>query len=108
MFLSYFQLFAYRFVYFLLLLLALWVTLVVLCPEGEVHFRGITKEEDETFSDKLFNRLYFTVVTSTTLGYGDVTPKSKVAKSIVIIYMLVMFFGFFNIIHEMHLFQMYK
>jgi len=108
MFLSYFQLFAYRFVYFLLLLLALWITLVVLCPEGEVHFRGITQEEDETFSDKLFNRLYFTVVTSTTLGYGDVTPKSKMARSIVIIYMLAMFFGFFNIIHEMHLFQTYK
>lgn len=105
MFLSYFELFAYRFVYFLMIFLTLWLSLVILCPDGETHFNGIKKEEDETFTDKLFNRFYFSIVTGTTLGYGDISPKSKTARIIVIIFLFLMFFGFFNIISEMHHFK---
>lgn len=108
MFVSYFEMFAYRFTYFLLLLLSLWISLIVFCPEGEIHFNGIKKEDDETFVDKLFNRFYFSIVTGTTLGYGDISPKSKTARIIIIAFLLLMFFGFFNIFHEMHLFNSTK
>lgn len=100
--------FAYRFVYFLLLFLTLWILLVIFCPEGELHFNGIKKEEDVTFIDKLFNRFYFSIVTGTTLGYGDISPKSKTARIIIIAFLLLMFFGFFNIFHEMHVFNSIK
>jgi len=95
--------FALQMLYLTLILLFFWVSLVLFCPEGEEHFNGITKEADQTFGDKLFNRFYFSLVTATTLGYGDISPKSKTARTIVMIFMFVMFFGFLGILTEMRI-----
>lgn len=40
----------------------------------------------------LFDSLYFSTITHTTLGYGDFYPESKMAKSLSSIQSFVMFF----------------
>jgi len=42
------------------------------------HFDGFTIEEDR--QDKFLNRIYFTVTTFSSTGYGDVSPKSRPVK----------------------------
>ena len=44
------------------------------------HFIGFN--EDNTLSDKYFNRFYFTVTTLSSTGYGDIIAKTKVMKMI--------------------------
>ena len=44
------------------------------------HFSGFEESDDKTIHDKLFNRLYFTVTTLSSTGYGDTTAKSKIMK----------------------------
>ena len=36
--------------------------------------------EPDTFSNKLGNAVWYSVVTATTIGYGDITPKTDVGK----------------------------
>lgn len=59
----------------------------IACPTTD-HWKGITEAEDITLFDKFFNRLYFSLTTMTTIGYGDITPVSKRARSIVLLQML--------------------
>jgi hypothetical protein len=40
----------------------------------------------------LFDSLYLSSVNHSTLGYGDITPKRKLAKTLVIIHILLVFF----------------
>ena len=40
----------------------------------------------------LFNRIYFVFVTTTTVGYGDVIPKSLRVRILTLVYMICLFF----------------
>ena len=55
----------------------------------------------EHLSDDLsfFDALYFSVVTQTTIGYGDITPVSRVGKTVAMIQILL----FIYLIHYMFL-----
>ena len=44
------------------------------------HFLGFEESDDKTIHDKLFNRLYFTVTTLSSTGYGDTIARSKIMK----------------------------
>lgn len=50
------------------------------------HFNGFEEKEDE--NKKLLNRLYFTMTTFSSTGYGDISPESIPVK---IITMLLQF-----------------
>ena len=52
------------------------------------HFNGFGKEEDET--DKFLNRLYFTMTTFSSTGYGDISPNSREIKIISMILQFVL------------------
>ena len=52
------------------------------------EWNGI-EEEDETFTEKVVNRFYFTLSTSTTVGFGNISPKSIKCKLIVSIQMII-------------------
>lgn len=54
------------------------------------HFDGYTIEEDR--QDRLLNRIYFTVTTFSSTGYGDVAPKSRIVKilSMLLQFMLIL------------------
>lgn len=57
------------------------------CYDAE-HWHGMDLEADASVGDKLFNRLYFSVVTFSTVGYGDITPASRTARAMVMIQIL--------------------
>jgi len=54
------------------------------------EFNGI-KIRETNIINKWFERFYFSVVTSTTLGYGDIIPNSTIIKVIVILQVLITF-----------------
>ena len=63
-------------------------TLVVTLFLGPEHFNGI--DDDEPFVMIPLNRLYFVMTTLSTVGYGDISPKSPIAKLISILIMTSM------------------
>lgn len=65
------------------------VLLVLMCPDPETHFNGIDKKHDDTLLKKFGNRVYFSAITITTLGYGDISPKSGTARTLVIIFIFL-------------------
>ena len=54
-------------------------------------FNGLKMNNVDTALNKWFERFYFSVVSSTTLGYGDITPNTMAIKTIVIIQVLITF-----------------
>ena len=67
----------------IIILLALIV--VSLMFFDHTHFGGIDEEEDKNLTDALINRLYFTSTTISSVGYGDIVPKSRSLKLFTII-----------------------
>ena len=50
------------------------------------HWNGITKNNDNTIVKKFLNRLYFSSITLSTVGYGDITAKSRMSILITILF----------------------
>lgn len=58
--------------------------------EKEIKEEELVSEKIEIpLYQKLFNRLYFSIITSTLLGYGDIYPVTNVSKIIVMIQSLL-------------------
>lgn len=55
------------------------------CEDDE--FKGF-QNETQDFKTMLFNRVYFVCETLSTVGYGDIRPKSMKAKWIVLLMFL--------------------
>ena len=54
------------------------------------HWTGLNKKDDSNLQDRIFNRLYFTMTTFSSTGYGDITPKSKELKMVVMLLQLLL------------------
>ena len=52
------------------------------------EWNGI-EQEDNTITEKVVNRFYFTLSTSTTVGFGNISPKTIKCKLLVSIQMIV-------------------
>ena len=50
----------------------------LLCALDKSNFNGL--DDEDGFLDVVLNRFYFAITTISTVGYGDVTPKSRIAK----------------------------
>lgn len=54
---------------------------------GPAHFNGLDYERP---SERILNRLYYVMTTVSTVGYGDISPKSPFAKLVGITIMSTM------------------
>ena len=79
------QLFRWR--QFLGILTVLLVFTAVLCAFDKDHFSGI--EDEESIWDRIFNRAYFVCTTVSTAGYGDIYAKSKGARGVVLVLLVL-------------------
>ena len=61
-------------------------------------WNGIAEHEDITLSQKVFNRFYFSIISLSTIGFVDISPKTKKLRLSMIIY------SFFIILHIYDLF----
>ncbi len=62
-------------------------------------WNGIKEEEDKTLLQKLFNRYYFTMISFTTIGFGDITPNTIRLKMLMIIYSFIILIPIYELIH---------
>tara|TARA_X000000950_G_scaffold288406_1_gene405026 strand:+ start:465 stop:824 length:360 start_codon:yes stop_codon:yes gene_type:complete len=63
--------------------------------ENYINNNKITHQIDEyNMIHRIFNRFYFSVVTGTTLGFGDIYPNTILTKSLVIFHLFVIFYIF--------------
>lgn len=68
-------------VIFILGLLATYALILMMsCRDASIHFRGIDADDDREFWQAFRNRLYFSTITVSTIGYGDVVPVSERAR----------------------------
>ena len=81
--------------FILFLILLLTIILMIFCRDGSENFNGLPP--DETFSDAFFNRLFFSSITISTIGYGDISPKSKKCKTIIMIFLFTIFVDYYLI-----------
>lgn len=55
------------------------------------HFNYNGNMQPETNStDRLIDRLYFTTITASTIGYGDITPRTNITKILTLVMVLIM------------------
>jgi hypothetical protein len=62
------------------------------------HWNGITEKDDK--NNRFINRLYFVMSTLSTTGYGDVTPKTKKMKIIVMVFQFILLISLISILSE--------
>lgn len=69
------------------------------------HTFGIKKnnKEFDGLTSQYFDSIYFSVVTGTTVGYGDIVPKSHRARALTTIQIFVSFLCLYDFIAYTHL-----
>ena len=68
---------------FLEVFLIITIFVIILSFFDHTHWNGIEEEEDKSIIKKLFNRYYFITTTVSSVGYGDISPKSYSCKFVV-------------------------
>ena len=57
------------------------------------HFDGFGELDDSTIPKRIFNRLYFTITTVSSVGYGDISPKTTDIRCVVMILQTILIFA---------------
>ena len=60
------------------------------------HFNGLTEKDDTSLLNRWISRLYFVTTTFSTVGYGDITPKSRTVRLLTIVLMIGILVEFLN------------
>jgi len=61
-------------------ILTIALGLLIVCRDAVTHFNGMDIKLDKNLAGAFFQRTYFILTTLTTIGFGDVSPKSVRAK----------------------------
>ena len=62
-------------------------TVIFICFD-HTHWKGVDEEQDKKIGDKILSRFYFTTTTISSVGYGDISPKSNACRIVVSILQL--------------------
>lgn len=62
------------------------------------HWNGLNDDNDHSSTNKILNRFYFVTTTLTSVGYGDISPKSNSCKIFVALTHMILLFELLNII----------
>ena len=68
-----------RLVPLLAILLGGTIMFSMVCADGAKHFHGVDPETDRGWN-RVANRAYFTLTTMSSVGFGDVSPKSRTCR----------------------------
>jgi hypothetical protein len=77
--------------FIVLFMLSLIVTGFMLFCRDSRHFYGLDKEKDKIFWHAFITRLYFVLITFTTIGYGDISPRTIECRILTIFIILSVF-----------------
>ena len=61
---------------------------IILSFLDKTHFNGLENTDDNNIIQKLTDRLYLVTTTLSSVGYGDISPKSNIAKYVIILIQL--------------------
>lgn len=61
------------------------------------HFTGINKEDELTYGDKFFNRLYLVCCSLSSIGYGDISPRTKPVRFLIVVVSVLMVYGAYGL-----------
>jgi ABC-type cobalt transport system substrate-binding protein len=68
---------------FLEVIIIIFIFVIILSLFDYSHWNGIEEEEDKNIIKKIFNRYYFITTTISSVGYGDINPKSYSCKLLI-------------------------
>ena len=68
----------------------------LLCNE-EDDWNNMDSPNDKQ-GDKLFNRIYYSGIVFSTIGFGDITPKSKKARTLTLLHLFTNIFIVYRIV----------
>lgn len=68
-------------IYLIVTLVTYWGIFMIFFYDSK-HWNGLENEKNEVFT-KAMNRLYFISTSFSTCGYGDISPKTMIAKIVV-------------------------
>lgn len=73
--------------------------LIIICFFSIIYYiTDLYNNDAETLFENYFDCIYFTIVSHFTVGYGDITPKSKLHKGITMIHIVIAFIISSNLI----------
>lgn len=92
--LNFSQLFKNKYLSLYFILIVIFALIYWLLGTSE-HLNFNKEDNDNSNNISLLNALYFSMITQTTTGYGDITPKSKLMRIITFIQLalLVIYIG---------------
>jgi hypothetical protein len=83
------------------LVLITTVVYVVLTKDTN-HWNGLEEADDDTLLKKITNRFYYSSMVYSTVGFGDITPKTRLARSLTNVQLIIV------ILNLIALFTVYK
>jgi len=69
---------------FIKLFILLMIFSVVFSMFDSSHWNGITDEDDVNAIERFLTRMYFTSSTMSTVGYGDISPRTHFCRNVVV------------------------
>lgn len=78
----------------LLFCLSIFIYSLIYCflfNKGDFNYNTNYKKKYISISDKFLEMLYFSSITQSTVGFGDISPKTRKAKIIVVVQILTSF-----------------
>ena len=89
---------------FLLYVMTMFVIAAALCIPGVGYdtndWDGMDDMNDTRLADKFFNRLYFAMVTCSSIGFGDISPKSRSVKIVTMVCATLIMLGILDIFNR--------